>query len=192
MTQYEQKGFDIRQGFIPQYLAQYLRNYFELLRRNDQVPNKGDDQVEKSLGIYGDPAFDMLMLMCLPMVEESVGKKLLPTYTYARIYFNGADLLPHKDRPECQHSVSVSLGGEYDALWPLSFQDENRVVHANLSEGDAVVYMGDKVVHWREPFQGTTQYQIFMHYVEADGPYQDKLYDTRPNIGLEAGTKRVY
>ena len=143
MTQYEQKGFDIRQGFIPQYLAQYLRNYFELLRRNDQVPNKGDDQVEKSLGIYGDPAFDMLMLMCLPMVEESVGKKLLPTYTYARIYFNGADLLPHKDRPECQHSVSVSLGGEYDALWPLSFQDENRVVHANLGEGDAVVYRGD-------------------------------------------------
>jgi hypothetical protein len=31
-----------------------------------------------------------------------------------------------------------------------------------------------------------------MHYVEADGKYNDKLYDTRPNIGLEAGTKRVY
>tara|TARA_B100000902_G_scaffold199526_1_gene190202 strand:+ start:49 stop:627 length:579 start_codon:yes stop_codon:yes gene_type:complete len=192
MTQYERKGFDIRQGFIPQYLAQYLRNYFELLRRNDQIPNKGDAQVEKSLGIYGDPAFDMLMLMCLPMVEESVGKKLLPTYTYARIYFNGADLRPHMDRPECQHSVSVSLGGEYDTAWPLSFRDENYAVHANLNEGDAVVYRGDKVLHWREPFQGTTQYQIFMHYVEANGPYQDKLYDTRPNIGLEAGTKRVY
>jgi len=192
MTQYEEKGFDIRQGFIPQYLAQYLRNYFELLRRNDQIPNKGDEQVEKSLGIYGDPAFDMLMLMCLPIVEQSVGKKLLPTYTYARIYFNGAALLPHTDRPECEHSVSLSLGGEYDLLWPLSFQHDQQVIHAGLSEGDAVVYKGNKVVHWRDEFQGTTQYQIFMHYVEADGEYKDKLYDTRPNIGLEAGTKTVY
>jgi len=192
MTQYEEKGFEIKRTFIPQYLAQYLRNYFELLRRNDQIPNKGDDQVEKSLGIYGDPAFDMLMLMCLPIVEQSVGKKLLPTYTYARIYFNGAALLPHTDRPECEHSVSLSLGGEYDLLWPLSFQHDQQVIHAGLSEGDAVVYKGNKVVHWRDEFQGTTQYQIFMHYVEADGEYKDKLYDTRPNIGLEAGTKTVY
>jgi hypothetical protein len=192
MTQYEEKGFEIKRTFIPQYLAQYLRNYFELLRRNDKIPNKGDDQVEKSLGIYGDPAFDMLMLMCLPIVEQSVGKKLLPTYTYARIYFNGAALLPHTDRPECEHSVSLSLGGEYDLLWPLSFQHDQQVIHAGLSEGDAVVYKGNKVVHWRDEFQGTTQYQIFMHYVEADGEYKDKLYDTRPNIGLEAGTKTVY
>ena len=192
MTQYEEKGFEIKRTFIPQYLAQYLRNYFELLRRNDQIPNKGDEQVEKSLGIYGDPAFDMLMLMCLPIVEQSVGKKLLPTYTYARIYFNGAALLPHTDRPECEHSVSLSLGGEYDLLWPLSFQHDQQVIHAGLSEGDAVVYKGNKVVHWRDEFQGTTQYQIFMHYVEADGEYKDKLYDTRPNIGLEAGTKTVY
>jgi hypothetical protein len=192
MTQYEEKGFEIKRTFIPQYLAQYLRNYFELLRRNDKIPNKGDEQVEKSLGIYGDPAFDMLMLMCLPIVEQSVGKKLLPTYTYARIYFNGAALLPHTDRPECEHSVSLSLGGEYDLLWPLSFQHDQQVIHAGLSEGDAVVYKGNKVVHWRDEFQGTTQYQIFMHYVEADGEYKDKLYDTRPNIGLEAGTKNVY
>jgi hypothetical protein len=123
MKLYEEKGFEVKQEFIPRFFAQYLRNYFDLLRRNDQIPNKGDGQVAKSVGIYGDPAFDTLMLMCLPAVEEIVGKKLLPTYTYARIYFNGADLLPHTDRDECEHSVSLSLGGISSALWPLWFKN---------------------------------------------------------------------
>jgi hypothetical protein len=191
MTQYEQKGFEVKHGFIPPFFAQYLRNYFDLLRKNDQIPNKGDEQVEKSLGIYGDPAFDMLMLMSLPMVEQIVGKKLLPTYTYARIYFNGACLLPHVDREECEHSVSLSLGGDYEALWPLWFKGEDAPPeYAAMAEGSAVVYKGNKVHHWRDEFEGTTQFQVFMHYVEAEGEYKDKLFDTRPYIGLPADTKQ--
>lgn len=193
MKQYEEKGFEVVPHFIPPFFAQYLRNYFDLLRINDQIPNKGDEQVEKSLGIYGDPAFDMLMLMCLSKVEEVVGKKLLPTYTYARIYFNGAALLPHVDREECEHSVSLCLGGEHDALWPLWFKNENTdPEYAAMSEGDAVIYKGNKVHHWRDEFEGTTQFQVFMHYVEAEGEYKNKLFDTRPYIGLPAGTKTEY
>jgi hypothetical protein len=31
-----------------------------------------------------------------------------------------------------------------------------------------------------------------MHYVEAEGDHKDKLFDTRPYIGLPADTKTVY
>lgn len=191
MKLYEEKGFEVKQEFIPRFFAQYLRNYFDLLNRNGQVPNKGDGQVVKSVGIYGDPAFDTLMLMCLSSVEEVVGKKLLPTYTYARIYFNGADLLPHKDRDECEHSVSLSLGGISSALWPLWFKNEDKEPeYAAMYEGDAVVYQGNKVNHWRDEFEGETQFQLFMHYVEAEGEHKDQLFDTRPYIGLSADTKK--
>jgi hypothetical protein len=191
MKLYEEKGFEVKQEFIPRFFAQYLRNYFDLLYRNDQVPNKGDGQVAKSVGIYGDPAFDTLMLLCLSSVEEIVGKKLLPTYTYARIYFNGADLLPHKDRDECEHSVSLSLGGTSSALWPLWFKnDDAEPEYAAMYEGDAVVYQGNKVNHWRDEFEGETQFQLFMHYVEAEGEHKDQLFDTRPYIGLPADTKK--
>lgn len=191
MKLYEEKGFEVKQEFIPRFFAQYLRNYFDLLNRNGQVPNKGDAQVVKSVGIYGDPAFDTLMLMCLSSVEEVVGKKLLPTYTYARIYFNGADLLPHKDRDECEHSVSLSLGGISSALWPLWFKNEDKEPeYAAMYEGDAVVYQGNKVNHWRDEFEGETQFQLFMHYVEAEGEHKDQLFDTRPYIGLSADTKK--
>ena len=191
MKLYEEKGFEVKQEFIPRFFAQYLRNYFDLLNRNDQIPNKGDAQVAKSVGIYGDPAFDTLMLMCLSSVEEIVGKKLLPTYTYARIYFNGADLLPHTDRDECEHSVSLSLGGTSSALWPLWFKYEDKEPeYAAMYEGDAVVYQGNKVNHWRDEFEGETQFQLFMHYVEAEGEHKDQLFDTRPYIGLPADTKK--
>lgn len=191
MKLYEEKGFEVKQEFIPRFFAQYLRNYFDLLNKNGQVPNKGDGQVVKSVGIYGDPAFDTLMLMCLSSVEEVVGKKLLPTYTYARIYFNGADLLPHKDRDECEHSVSLSLGGTSSALWPLWFKNEDKEPeYAAMYEGDAVVYQGNKVNHWRDEFEGETQFQLFMHYVEAEGEHKDQLFDTRPYIGLSADTKK--
>jgi len=129
--------------------------------------------------------------MCLPMVEEIVGKKLLPTYTYARIYFNGAQLLPHTDRDECEHSVSLSLGGASNALWPLWFKNEDKdPEYAAMYEGDAVVYQGNKVNHWRDEFEGESQFQIFMHYVEAEGEHKDQLFDTRPYIGLPADTKK--
>ena len=131
------------------------------------------------------------MLLCLSSVEEIVGKKLLPTYTYARIYFNGADLLPHKDRDECEHSVSLSLGGTSSALWPLWFKnDDAEPEYAAMYEGDAVVYQGNKVNHWRDEFEGETQFQLFMHYVEAEGEHKDQLFDTRPYIGLPADTKK--
>lgn len=191
MKHYEKKGFEFRQEFIPRFFAQYLKNYFDLLNRNDQVPNKGDAQVAKSVGIYGDPAFDTLMLMSLPLVEEVVGKKLLPTYTYARIYFNGAELLPHTDRDECEHSVSLCLGGNADLLWPLWFKNEdNDPEYVAMSESDAVIYSGNKVHHWRDAFEGETQFQVFMHYVEAEGEHKDQLFDTRPYIGLPADTKK--
>ena len=47
-----------------------------------------------------------------------------------------------------------------------------------------VVYHGTELEHWREKFDGNTQTQLFMHYVDADGEYKDRLFDGRPNLGL--------
>jgi hypothetical protein len=31
--------------------------------------------------------------------------------------------------------------------------------------------------HWREPFEGQWQAQVFLHWVDADGPHADQKYD---------------
>ena len=183
MTLFDQKGFEIVTEFIPSFFSTYLRNYFTLKVQNEGL--RGDKQAPNSHCVYGDPAFDMVMVMLAQSVSDIVGKELIPQYTYARIYKNGSFLERHFDRPECEYSVTLSLGGEYDKQWPIWIQDysgnDNCV---SLDEGDVMVYCGSKLDHWREKFEGNTQYQLFMHYVDAEGKFKNRIYDGRPNLGL--------
>ena len=48
-----------------------------------------------------------------------------------------------------------------------------------------LVYSGCELEHWREKFEGNMQYQLFMHYVDSEGKYNDRIYDGRPNLGLK-------
>ena len=93
-------------------------------------------------------------------------------------------ILRFSDRPECEYSVTLSLGG--DSIWPISIKDYNGNNNSvDLKEGDMMVYHGTELEHWRDRFEGNLQYQVFMHYVDADGEYKDRGLDGRPNIGLK-------
>ena len=191
---YNEHGFYLIKNFIPRFFSDYLKEVLHTLKVNDKL-EKGDLQVDKSLCVYGEPAFDTFALLSAPMLSNLVGKELAPTYTYARIYLNDAALLPHIDRKECEHSVTVFLGGEYTHLWPIWMKKPD--IHqtpqmCSLAEGDAVIYKGSEVHHWRDNFEGTNYYQLFIHFVEVDGEYKDQIYDTRPYIGLPSDTKRDY
>ena len=184
MTQFQDQGFQKVKGFIPSFFSTYLRNYFTLRVQNDGLG--GDEQAPNSHCVYGDPAFDMIMSMSTQDIGRIVGKNLIPQYTYARIYKNGSDLKIHSDRPECQYSVTLSLGGEYNKPWPIWIKDRAGKSHeVPLEEGDMLVYSGCELEHWREKFEGDMQYQLFMHYVDEDGEYKDRVYDGRPNLGLK-------
>jgi hypothetical protein len=56
-----------------------------------------------------------------------------------------------------------------------------------METGDLVIYRGCEVEHWREEFiapEGSYHIQVFLHYVDANGPYADYKYDRRPSIGF--------
>jgi hypothetical protein len=191
---YNEHGFYQAKNFIPRFFADYLKEILHTHRVNDKL-EKGDAQVGESLCVYGDPAFDTFALLSAPLLSGMIGKTLVPTYTYARIYLNDAALLPHTDRKECEHSVTLFLGGNYTHLWPIWMKkpDKHQVPQmCALEEGDCVIYKGSEVHHWRDHFEGTDCYQLFMHFVESDGEYKDQIYDTRPYIGLPSVTKRDY
>ena len=184
MTLFQDQGFQKVKGFIPSFFSTYLRNYFTLRVQNDGL--KGDPQAPNSHCVYGDPAFDMAMYMSTEDIGKIVGKNLIPQYTYARIYKNGSELKIHTDRPECQYSVTLSLGGEYEKPWPIWIKDyAGNMNEVPLDEGDMVVYHGTELEHWRDKFEGTAQVQLFMHYVDAEGEFKDRLFDGRRNLGLK-------
>ena len=143
-----------------------------------------DPQCPKSHAIHGYVTFDKLLEDLLPHFEKHCGKRLYPTYSYARLYESGEELKKHKDRPACEISATVTLGFEGNP-WSI-YMAGNKV---DMQVGDAVLYRGMEIEHWREKYtEGQWQAQVFLHYVDADGPHADKKYDGRSSLGLSKTT----
>ena len=60
-----------------------------------------------------------------------------------------------------------------------------------MAPGDALVYQGTRVAHWREPWDGITQAQVFLHYVRSDGPYSQQALDGRAALGMPAESRAM-
>ena len=159
----------------------------ELKRLVAQQVTVKDDQCPKSEAIHGAMAFDKLLVDLLPHFEKASGKRLYPTYSYARLYAPGDELANHTDRASCEISATLTLGFEGD-VWPIYMGDD--MAKSNASEikmdvGDAVLYRGMDKHHWREKYtEGKWQAQVFLHYVDVDGPHKEWKYDKRPGLNL--------
>jgi hypothetical protein len=127
---------------------------------------------------YGDNFMESLMLLKLPLMEKLTGKELWPTYSFWRAYTYLADLKKHSDRPSCEISVTVNIGGEGND-WPIYIEGKP----ITLNPGDAVIYLGIELIHWREKFLHDNQFQAFLHYVDKNGKYADYKFDKRLKIG---------
>ena len=55
----------------------------------------------------------------------------------------------------------------------------------NLEPGDAAIYLGCEVEHWREEFKGDYQFQTFLHYVDAEGKNKEHYMDKRKYWGCD-------
>ena len=168
-----------------QTVSHYLANK---VARGDWRPEVGPTKAGRTeataLFVYADPLVEVLLGATLHAVEEATGLTLLPTYSYARVYQTGEQLPKHIDREACEISVTIniaSIGG----ISPLLVQHKDgQPRELLLNPGDALVYKGCEVEHWREPFSlGQTTVQIMLHYVDANGPYAEYIYDGRGKLG---------
>ena len=166
---------------------------------NKLVGNFNDPQVPNSYAKYGDRLMETLLVKTIDIMQKKTGLKLVPTYSYTRLYRTGNILRRHKDRPSCEISTTLCLGGDH---WPIYLDptgedcviDEYKNIHkpgapkgieVNLKPGDMLIYSGCELEHWREPFQGKLCGQVFLHYNHADGPFaKTNLYDKRPMLGI--------
>jgi len=141
-----------------------------------------EGQVNGSFSRYNYPAYKELHYHIKNVVESVIGEKLYPTYYFDRFYFKGQELVPHRDRPSCEISVSYHISDNIDYEWPIFFEAEN-VPRVSLTclPGDGVLYRGCELTHWREQLKGDANsyfHQVFFHYVRADGNCVHHAYDT--------------
>ena len=166
---------------------------------NKLVGNFNDPQVPNSYAKYADRVMETLLVDTIKVMQKKTGLKLIPTYSYCRLYRTGNILKRHKDRPSCEISTTLNLGGD---PWPILIDptgsdnviDEYKNIHkpgapkgveVNLKPGDMLIYSGCELEHWREPFRGKLCGQVFLHYNHADGRFaKTNLYDKRPMLGI--------
>jgi len=212
---FKKKKYQVIRGALSKELANFIFNYMmlqrdavdfmlkhnRLNRANPFIGNRVDQQIPGAYSKYADWVMETLLQYMRPIMKAKTGMDLVPTYSYTRLYEKGNILHRHKDRPSCEISTTLHLGGDE---WPiyldptgtnniLSGRETTTVVkpgasngvRVNLKIGDMLIYSGCELEHWREPFQGTVCSQVFLHYNHANGPYaKTNLFDKRPLLGI--------
>ena len=204
--------YQVIKNAISYELANFIFNYFLLKRdavffmyKNNITYDNGllgtwrDQQIPNTYSHYADPAMETLLMKVLPRMQQETGLELVPTYSYARIYKRGDILKRHKDRPSCEISTTLNLGGDpwsifIDGTGSDNVIDEHNNIHkpnapkgteVMLNVGDMLVYSGCELEHWREPFEVNVCGQVFLHYNHVNGPFSVKnKFDGRPILGI--------
>ena len=156
--------------------ARVVKDFLELelcevhADRMDEYRFNADTNDTQSPGAYSRYGLHWdLLEHCHEKAEEAFGIELYPTYDYCRIYQTGNDLFRHKDRPSCECSLTLNLRNVGDP-WEFHWEGGSYAMHP----GEAVAYRGCDVAHWREENKSKEVYQVFLHYVDANGPHANR------------------
>ena len=126
---FKEKKYQIIKNAISYELANFAFNY-QLLRRqavthmyegnytadNGHYGHFKDPQAPGVYSEYSDMFMETLLVKVLPILEKETDLKLMPTYSYMRVYEKGSILKKHKDRYSCEVSTTLNLGGD---VWPI-------------------------------------------------------------------------
>jgi hypothetical protein len=168
------------ENFLTKEEVSLLRTYTQIKHRLNNHSFDFNQNDNGDTYFYGDPLMESLMINKLELMQKETGLKLLPTYAFWRMYTINADLKKHKDRASCEISVTVMIGSD-GTKWPIFMKDSE----IELLPGDAVVYLGCELEHWREEFKGDWHAQTFLHYVNAEGEFRNFVLDNRKLFGTE-------
>ena len=207
MSSFEEHGYQLVHNAISAETAKLLSIEFNMLRDNVYLANNipldvigfnnhyseaSLASVEKSFCWYGFFGFESLLQMMHPTIELVTGKTLYPTYSYARIYYTGAKMEKHIDRPSCEYSATMTLeveeGKEPWEIWMRNLKGEASAI--TIPVGSMVVYRGDQLEHWRDTYTGNKQIQVFLHYVDVNGQYADHKFDGREMLGRSVNSSK--
>jgi hypothetical protein len=196
---YERDGYALIEGLVPEEVARaFLQGLKEDIGPGPIPLSRAEGHVNllkrAAFEIYGHHYKPMLYFLwgLTPTISSIVGRDLLPTYDYFRIYREGDICRVHCDRYSCEHSLSLTLDYSDGEPWALDIgkkrvEPSSRIdegfgsePHGSLAMGvgDAVLYQGVHHRHGRiTPNPNGWSAHLFMHWVDREGPYRDSAFD---------------
>jgi hypothetical protein len=173
-------GYQVVRSLLPESTCALIWKYVQLKKELGRLWPP-DSRVRGAPRLYGDTLFEALLSQQLPTIERVVGEALWPSYSYLRLHSRGAELPKHLDRDPSEIAVTIVIGG--DEIWPLWLGTKHGDVALSQHPGDAIVYRGREIPHWREPYTGQEQLQGVLFYVRQAGDCAAYRYDSRPGLG---------
>ena len=127
---FKTKKYQVIRNALDKNLANFIFNYMmlqrdavDLMMKNNKVNpanpfmgRRDDPQVPGAFSKYADWVMETLLQYMRPIMRAKTGMDLIPTYSYTRLYEKGNILHRHKDRPSCEISTTLHLGGDE---WPI-------------------------------------------------------------------------
>jgi len=178
-NEFKDNGFVVLRNVISSQTLAMLTNYYWFLMRHQKL-----ERFPTSLGKYGDLLSESLLVGYQKIFEEIIGCSLYPSFSFMRLYYRNSLLDKHKDREGSEFAVSIAIDYDTEDIWPLYLKDLNGKEHdLKLDRGDLVLYRGCELIHWREAYQGKSSLQLFLFYVDTEGPMKQFKFDTRKQLG---------
>jgi len=185
------KYFIIR-DIIPPFILHSAARGIKDSRLAGSFGSIGDYQ-SKRFNSLNDRISRVLHFQLVDVWRRIVLHNLNPSYSFYGGYQPGARLPPHTDKPQCEFTVSLTMNQfPYDAPWTLSLGSrakfeknekfigdpqekmppESEIVDADLYPGDALLFMGRHLVHFRRDqlSEGRWLDQVFLHHVQDTFP----------------------
>jgi len=178
----------IIRDIIPPFVLNAVARGIKLNREAGAFGALGDYQ-SKRFNSLNDRMSRVLHFQLVDLWRRIVVHNLNPSYSFYGGYQPGAKLHPHTDKPQCEFTVSLTVNQfPYDKPWTLSLGNrakfeknekfigdpnekmppEIEIVDANLYPGDALLFMGRHLVHFRRDVLGEARWldQVFLHHVQ--------------------------
>jgi hypothetical protein len=159
----------------PFHLGSLRRYYRHMVRTGGMT--LGDSGSPRRCVAYNETVAQFFHGQFAAIVSAIAGVRVRPSFVYVASYQGSAELPVHTDREQCEYAVSLLVDYTPEPLdqspWPLYLETAKGTVTVWQAIGDALLYRGQSLPHYRTPLAGSsTSTSIFFYYVDDnfDGP----------------------
>ena len=169
---FEAEGYTCLHELIHPFHLGSLRRYYRHLVRTGGM-SLGDNSSPLRYVAYNESVAQFFHLQLTTLVSEVAGTQVKPSFVYVVAYQGNADLPVHTDRQQCEYAVSLLVDYTPEPFdqssWPLYFETAKGTCCVWQALGDAVLYRGRSLPHFRKQLSATsTSTSILFYYVNHD------------------------
>jgi len=174
MIDIDKKYFHKIDNFLDLKTCESLKNkFFDLVEINSESAIKERDKGrEEFYSIKDHDIFKKFTNKVVLQLSELLKKDLAHSYTYITLYKPGAKLYEHVDRPHSQYGININLWKNTE--WPifLKHPETKEIIRIDQNPGDAFIYKGIEVPHFRSELKEGDSLQFMVFAVEKNTPYE--------------------